>query len=234
MTNAGTLYKNYWVNADEERSKRAYYERLYQRILPKFQFEPHWKMLDVAGGNGQFMRYLGVRNADILDISVSGLEAARAAGFNCIQGDIEKRFPMSPESYDAVFCFEVLEHLHRPNKTLAEIHNVLKEDGTLYIGQPNMPADDVYHVRRYYLKDLADDLDKTGFKIEWLDFVPAYSMRDSILDDIRNNRSWVRKVIQCVNLTLSFLPWKIRYQMARCLPDRFALMFILKVVKIKK
>lgn len=230
---ASSVYKNYWVGQDEERERRAYYERLYGKVRSRIKVENGWKTLDVAGGNGQFMRYLGLMQADILDISESGLAVAKAAGFGTIHGDIESRFPIAEGTYDAAFCFEVLEHLHRPNKTLTEIHNVLKADGVLYLGQPNMRADGVYHVRRYTLGDLLDDLDKAGFKSQWIDYVPAYSMRDSILDDIRRNPSLVRKMIQCANLALSFLPWKVRYQMARSYPDRFALLFVLKAVKKK-
>ena len=228
---AEAIYKDYWVGAADEREKRAYYERLYSKVRDKIKVEQGWKVLDVAGGNGQLMRYFDIRNADILDISESRLSAASAAGFRVIQGDIEKRFPMEEGSYDAAFCFEVLEHLHYPNKTLSEINNVLKPGGILYVGQPNMRADGVHHVRRYYLPALIDDLDKAGFRAEWVDYVPAYSMRDSILSDIKNNRSWARKIIQCANLTLSFLPWPARYQMARFVPNRFALLFIVKAVK---
>ncbi|MEK7211496.1 MAG: class I SAM-dependent methyltransferase, partial [Patescibacteria group bacterium] len=138
---------------------------------------------------------------------------------------------LAEESYDAALCFEVLEHLARPNKTLAEIHNVLKPGGILYVGQPNMRADGAHHVRRYYLKPLLEDLSKAGFAVEWVDYVPAYSMRDSILDDIRNNPSFIRKIVQCVNLGLSFLPRSIRYRMAAVVPDRFALMLIVKAIK---
>ena len=147
------------------------------------------------------------------------------------EGDIEDLFPIEKEKYDAAFCFEVLEHLHYPNKTLAEINNVLKSKGVLYLGQPNMRADGVYHVRRYHLQELLQDLDKTGFAIEWVDYVPAYSVRSAILSDIRKNPSWTRKTIQCLNLVLSYLPWRIRYQLARWVPDRFALIFVVKAVK---
>ncbi len=232
IPNAEELYKNYWVGAEEERTRRAYYQRLYERIRPKIVLDPHWKLLDVAGGNGQFMRYLGVQNADILDISESGLQAAERAGFRAIHGDIEKKFPVAEESYDAAFLFEVLEHLRRPNKTLSEIHHALKPNGILYLGQPNMRADGVHHLRRYYLPDLLDDLEKTGFAVDWVDYVPAYSMPEAIVSDIRHNPSVIRKIVQCVNLLLSCLPWALRYQMAKAIPNRFALLFVLKVHKI--
>ncbi len=228
---AQELYQDYWVGAEKERDQRSYYQRLYENVKRRFVVQPHWKVLDVAGGNGQFMRYLGVSQATVLDISQSGLDAAEKAGFQVLQGDIESRFPISLESYDAVFLFEVLEHLHRPNKTLSEIHHVLKPDGVLYIGQPNMRADGVHHVRRYYLSALLNDLDKTGFKVDWLDYVPAYSMPEAIWSDIRHNPSFLRKAVQCVNLLLSLLPRVFRYRMARLVPDRFALLFVLKVHK---
>lgn len=229
--NTKELYKDYWVGVEGERSKRQYYDRLYAKIMPKIHVPAGARVLDVAGGNGQFMKYLGLQGVDLLDISESGLEAARASGFRPVLGDVEKRFPMPEETYDTAFCFEVLEHLYRPNKTLAEIHNVLKTGGVLYVGQPNMRADGVHHVRRYYPKDILSDLEKTGFHVEWVDYVPAYSMRDSILDDIRRNPSWKRKLIQCVNLGLSSLPWGLRYRLAHGLPSRFALLCVVKAVK---
>ena len=230
-TNAKELYKDYWVGMQEGRLKRGYYERLYEKVRSRIEVPPGGRVLDVAGGNGHFLQYLGIEGADILDISESGLKAASEAGYRAIHGDVEKRFPITSETYDTVLCFEVLEHLHSPNKTLCEIHNVLKPGGALYVGQPNMRADGVHHVRRYYLKPLLEDLEKCGFKVEWTDFVPAYSMPDSIRSDIRKNPSLIRKTVQSVNLLLSCLPWAVRYEMAKHVPDRFALLFILKAVK---
>jgi SAM-dependent methyltransferase len=230
-TEAKTYYKDYWTGEAAERDRRSYYERLYGRIADKLRPAEAARVLDVAGGNGQFMRYLGVRDADIIDISESGIKAAARSGYRVHLGDIEARFPFEPGTFDAAYCFEVLEHLHRPNKTLAEIHNVLKSDGVLYVGQPNMRADGTHHVRRYYLKPLLSDLEKCGFCVQWIDYVPAYSMRDAILSDIRKNPSLLRKAIQCANLAFSFLPRAVRHRMARAVPDRFALLFVLKAVK---
>ncbi len=228
---AKEYYKDYWTGIDAEREKRAYYQRLYDRLADRLRPASGARVLDVAGGNGQFMRYLGVKDADVLDISESGLEIAAKAGFRTHLGNIEGRFPFDPDTFDAAYCFEVLEHLHRPNKTLAEIHTVLKSDGVLYVGQPNMRADGTHHVRRYYLKPLLSDLEKCGFRVEWIDYVPAYSMRDAIISDVRRNPSFVRKAVQCVNLALSLLPRGARHLMARAVPDRFALLFVLKAVK---
>lgn len=232
MSNAtAEYYKDYWLDETDKRNKRAYYERLYSHIRSRICLDPSWHVLDVAGGNGHLLQYLGVAHADILDISESGLLTATASGYTTFQGDVQRRFPFAEQSYDAALCFEVLEHLPFPGKTLAEINNVLKPGGVLYVGQPNMRADGVHHVRRYYLKPLLDDLKKAGFGIEWVDHVPAYSMRDSIVSDIRNNPSILRRMIQCVNLSLSMLPRPVRYVMAKAWPDRFSLILVVKAVK---
>lgn len=229
-TTAEDIYKDYWDNS-ESRDKRRYYERLYSHLTHKITFPKHQKILDVAGGNGQNLAFFKISNADVLDISDSGLAIAQKRGYTPIKGDIQKRFPMAENQYDIALCFEVLEHLHYPAKTLVEINNVLKKNAVLYVAQPNMKPDGKIHVRRYYQSELTADLKKSGFTIEWIDYVPAYTMREAILSDIRNNPSLMRKMIQCVNLTLSYLPWKIRYKMAHLIPDRFALMVVVKAVK---
>ena len=226
------VYKDYWLGAQENRAKRCYYERLFGKLKDKIKGEIKGKVIDVGGGDGEFLQYLGISKADIVDVSESGISTAVKSGYGGILADIENRFPIRQASYDTAVCFEVLEHLRRPNKTLAEIHNILGEGGVLMIGQPNMRPDGVYHLRRYYLNDLLDSLDKTGFKVIWIDYVPAYSMRDAIVSDIINNPSLARRAIQCVNFLLSLLPYGFRYGMARLIPNRFALMFVAKAVKV--
>ena len=57
-------------------------------------------------------------------------------------------------SFDAVICFEVLEHFveEDQNRLLAESAGVLKDDGVLYISSPNVA---VYpFLRPYHLKEL--------------------------------------------------------------------------------
>ncbi|MFA5008173.1 MAG: class I SAM-dependent methyltransferase [Candidatus Omnitrophota bacterium] len=229
--NKDNIYKDYWVNTWQARDKRQYYQKLYDKVKHRIVVPDNAKLLDVGGGNGHFLFYLGTKNADIIDISDSGVEVAGSVGFGTINADIEKPFPIESESYDVAFCFEVLEHLKSPQTTLSETNRVLKPGGILYVGQPNMPADGVHHVRRYYLKDITSELKSANFSIEWIDFVPAFTMRDAILDDISKTKSLFRKFKQSIALLLSFFPRRIRYLMAKLVPNRFALLFIVKAVK---
>lgn len=41
------------------------------------------------------------------------------------------------DSFDIIYCFHVLEHIPQYNKSLSEIHRVLRRGGVLYLGVPN-------------------------------------------------------------------------------------------------
>lgn len=49
---------------------------------------------------------------------------------------IDKHFP--PNSFDAVLCFNVLEHLQEPWLVIDKIKNVLQKDGFLYVSIPTI------------------------------------------------------------------------------------------------
>ncbi len=224
-------YTDYWKDSWETREKRDYYHRLYQDVKQRLVISPGAKVLDVGGGDGHFMHYLGVREADILDISDSGLQVAAAHGYRPIKGDLQKPFQVVENSYDAAFCFEVFEHLHHPEVTVAETFKALKPGGVLYVGQPNMRADGVHHVRRFYKKDTVALLETAGFAVEWIDYVPGFIVREAIWDDIRRTSSWFRKMKQGVALCISLLPRIVLRYLAQKIPDRFCLIFVIKAGK---
>lgn len=74
-------------------------------------------------------------------------------------------------------------------------------------------------------------LENAGFKIEWVDYVPGFIVRDAIWDDIRKTKSWLRKIKQTVALGISLLPRNVLYWIATKIPDRFCLIFIIRAIK---
>jgi SAM-dependent methyltransferase len=44
--------------------------------------------------------------------------------------------PIGDETFDAVFCSEVLEHIFEPGHTLSELHRVLRPNGSLLLSVP--------------------------------------------------------------------------------------------------
>jgi SAM-dependent methyltransferase len=69
--------------------------------------------------------------------------------------------PFANESYDAVFCREVIEHVLNDNALLNEAHRVLKADGWFFVSTPNafqhLP-DGKHHLRAYSPQQLLDKL----------------------------------------------------------------------------
>ncbi|MEM2263940.1 MAG: class I SAM-dependent methyltransferase [Nitrososphaerota archaeon] len=51
---------------------------------------------------------------------------------------IAENMPLLSESFDSVAILEVIEHLKNPEKTLEEIHRVLKKGGQVIVSTPNV------------------------------------------------------------------------------------------------
>lgn len=227
----GMDYSDYWEGSWENREKRNYYQRLYKDVRERLVVPPGSKVLDVGGGDGHFLYFLGCKKATVIDISDSGLRSVASHGFLPLKADLQKPFPVDPASYDVAFCFEVLEHLYFPEVTVSETFKALKPGGILYVGQPNMRADGVHHVRRFYKNDISNLLEKNGFVIDWIDYVPGFIVREAIWDDIKRTPSRLRKIKQTLALGLSLLPRKVLYFLAKLIPNRFCLIFVIKAMK---
>jgi len=80
--------------------------------------------------------------------------------------------PFRDGSFDAVFVFDVLEHLD-DEKALAELHRVMRSGALLLITVPAFMflfgRQDVVseHKRRYRLGPLADLLERAGFRVDY-------------------------------------------------------------------
>jgi SAM-dependent methyltransferase len=78
-----------------------------------------------------------------------------------------KHIPFENETFDALFCTEVLEHLFNPDESLAEMYRVLKNNATLLITVPfawnehEVPWD----FARYTSFGIKHLLEKHGFHI---------------------------------------------------------------------
>ncbi|CAL1518094.1 class I SAM-dependent methyltransferase [Chitinophaga sp. MM2321] len=99
-------------------------------------------VLDVGCGNGVISRHLGQFGYVVLgiDISQKTIDVARSKNtlpnvkFEAISAE---QLTASGQTYDAVICSEVLEHLHHPEVLLRTIYASLKDGGTLVVTVPN-------------------------------------------------------------------------------------------------
>lgn len=79
-----------------------------------------------------------------------------------IEADICKNIPKVDKYYDAIICFEILEHVSNPFDAVEELHRVLKTGGRLYITTPFMfrihgPLPDRWRFTVYGLQELLKD-----------------------------------------------------------------------------
>ncbi len=111
------------------------------RFLCFDQFVPCWnhlRVLDVGCGGGYTCEFLARRGARLsgIDRSAPCIEAARShAALAGLEIDYRvgraEALPFAAASFDVVICVDVLEHVDRPDTTIAEIARVLAPGGTL-------------------------------------------------------------------------------------------------------
>ena len=117
--------------------------------LARYAFaRPHvtgLKVLDAGCGVGYGTAYLAAETSHVTGIDVSDETIAYAnqryggplTEFRV--GDLQA-LEWPDESFDAVCSFETIEHVHDPDRMLAELARVLRPGGTLFVSTPNVPA----------------------------------------------------------------------------------------------
>ena len=96
------------------------------------------RMLDVGCGDGSVLKLaqdLGW-NAEGVDFDPQAVDAARRKGLSVRTGSLsDQHYP--EDSFDLVLMSHVIEHVHDPLATLANIHRVLRPAGSLVVTTPN-------------------------------------------------------------------------------------------------
>jgi len=138
-------------------------QSLYQNIK---LMAPHinGKLLDFGCGRKPYENLFDVCEYIGVDIEKSG------HNHNLSKVDVYydgKHLPFPNETFDSLFCSEVLEHVFDPSDTLAEINRVLKNKAKVLITVPfSWNEHEVpYDYARYTSFGIAHLLEKHGFKI---------------------------------------------------------------------
>ena len=120
-----------------------------------------------------------------IDVSPTGLEAARKKGFITQLGDVEQGLPYPDAAFDIVHMGEALEHMIRTDYVLHELNRVLRPKGHLIVSCPNVGSPISYglmlfadlppymsaryrspHVRDFTVRTLRIALQNHGFFVE--------------------------------------------------------------------
>lgn len=89
------------------------------------------KALDVGCREGFQSEFLRKRGYSVISVDIEKRYK------NCIIADVNKKLPFKNESFDLIWCSEVIEHLGSPAKSIQEFRRVLKPKGEMILTTPN-------------------------------------------------------------------------------------------------
>jgi SAM-dependent methyltransferase len=138
----------------------------YYRLLA-----PVRRVLDLGCGAGAFGRWMPCDQVGVfgLDVSARALDAAKRWERVALVDLDREVIPFRDGSFDAVLAKDILEHLQRPWKTMAEIRRVLAPGGRLLIStplaKPQVVWDDYTHMRGFTRRALRQMVEDNGFEV---------------------------------------------------------------------
>lgn len=157
----------------------VYKERALE-ILNRYTSE-RAKVLDVACAFGDLLSLLDKNNYDTYGIDISSYALQRAkknTRAHLTQGDLNKKLPYKDNFFDAIFAFDIIEHVDSPYNFLLELYRVLKKRGILFVQTPNINSifekffkdkwfayQDKTHLQLFNRKSLQFILQKSGFYV---------------------------------------------------------------------
>jgi ubiquinone/menaquinone biosynthesis C-methylase UbiE len=152
-------------------------DRIWSDHVARYEFANRYvkdkTVLDIACGTGYGSSILKEQTASSVygvDISLEAIEFAQEKyGRNHVHfaiGDIST-IPFVANSFDAIVCFETIEHMDNHNKVLSELVRVLKPQGLLLISSPNRrltspgksiadSPDNPFHTIEYSVNEFTD------------------------------------------------------------------------------
>lgn len=87
--------------------------------------------LDIGCRDGYWSEVLKEKGFEVKSIDI---EPHYKQALKC---DVEKGLPFAKETFDLIWCTEVLEHLRKPEFLLEEIQRVIKKNGIAILTTPN-------------------------------------------------------------------------------------------------
>ncbi|MBE9503509.1 MAG: methyltransferase domain-containing protein [Proteobacteria bacterium] len=138
---------------------------LLKPLLPVFSKYVKGRLLDAGAGRLSYKFLMERHCSSYHSIDIRG------ASVDSI-GDIQ-RLPIKDESFDSVFCTQVLEHVPEPQKAMKELCRVLKKGGYAIITVPHLAYlhNEPHDYYRYTKHGMRFMLERAGFEVE--EIIPA-------------------------------------------------------------
>jgi SAM-dependent methyltransferase len=145
---------------------------------------PGIRILDAGCGTGFNLEHYSQSAREVygLDIAADAIKRAKERGFDKIAQASVTEIPFKSDTFDLVLSFDVVcqtpVSLHDP--ALREIRRVLKPGGYLFIRVPafewlrSSHDEELNTYSRYTQTQLAEELVKSGFKVEWMSYANSF------------------------------------------------------------
>lgn len=137
--------------------KRFFYGTRLQTVLRALEAEPGDRILDVGCGSGLYTRELAQRGAKLTATEFAPASLAQAQrNVGELSADVDFRLEdaqsltVPDSSFDKVLLTEVVEHVPRPDRAIAEAARVLRPGGLLVVSTPSRfsPLNLAYGLKR--------------------------------------------------------------------------------------
>lgn len=129
---------------ERHREDREWWDAVYRRRYEQLEAllpADRRRLLDVGCGPGAFLRHGADRGWDVTGVEPSAQAAAHARrlGATVVEGvlDADRAGDLGSASFDVVHLHQVLEHVPDPAAILGLAHDLLREDGLLFVAVPN-------------------------------------------------------------------------------------------------
>lgn len=164
------------------------------------------KVLDVGSAWGEFLIHFG-RDSKGIEINNKEISFSRALSLDVAQYNIEDEWLEEPESFDAIWFSNVLEHVAAPHATLRDFHKTLKPSGLLFVRVPTIPSNRLFiflnrvalgflgyeaaqHINAFTRRALEFTIERAGFEIvESNIFLPPINWLNKLINPFLKDAS---------------------------------------------
>lgn len=149
---------------------------VFQRSLKAYDMLPYvlsGQVLEIGSGCGYGLPYLS-QSADMV-ISLDKCERISRQVMDNLGNIVFMKYTLPPllslpsNHFDAIVCYQFIEHIREDVTLLKDILRVLKPNGRLYLSTPNSMmtlSRNPWHIREYTPLQLKHVVEKSGFTIQ--------------------------------------------------------------------
>ncbi|MBU2082286.1 class I SAM-dependent methyltransferase [Patescibacteria group bacterium] len=147
------------------------------------------RVLDIGSAWGEFLIHFGPGSKGI-EVLPEAVKFSKSLGLDVDEYNFEDEWRENAESFNAIWCSNVLEHVVSPHQLLRNFHKTLKENGLIFVRVPTIPSNWLYlklnklllgflgyeavqHINAFTRKTAEFTIERAGFKIiESNNFLP--------------------------------------------------------------